>query len=425
MGASLADQSYAVVDCETTGLFPGAHHRIIEIAVVHVDGGRITNEWSTLVNPDRDLGETGIHGIYARDVADAPRFGDVAGTVLELLGGRVFVAHNARFDSKFVEAELDRTGHDVAPLPVLCTIAMAHRLGLLRGSSRLANCCETVGVAADVRHEALGDARLAAQLLQAFMREASAVGLDALSTFDCPPPPDPIDWPTSQSRREAKPRNAGAAGAQEPAYLSRLAERHMPIDGGYDVNASTYAELLDRALEDRQLSTAEKAELASAAESLGLSGTHLAAAHSSYMDSLCRIAAADGVITDRERRDLELVAGLLGIEDLDQRLEKVAAGHGPAPNGPDGSESQLAGMTVCFTGKLLCEIEGELVTRERAQELAEAAGMVVSRQVTKKVDILVVADPDSLSGKAKRARRYGTRIIAEASFWPLIGVTVS
>jgi DNA polymerase-3 subunit epsilon len=42
----------------------------------------------------------------------------------------------------------------------------------------------------------------------------------------------------------------------------------------------------------------------------------------------------------------------------------------------------------------------------------------------KSLDILVVADPHTASGKAKKARQYGTRIIAEAAFWPLIGVTV-
>lgn len=72
MKTSLADQPYAVVDCETTRLFPGAHHRIVEIAVLNIDSGRVTNEWSTLLNPDRDLGETDIHGIYAADAWTHP-----------------------------------------------------------------------------------------------------------------------------------------------------------------------------------------------------------------------------------------------------------------------------------------------------------------------------------------------------------------
>jgi DNA polymerase-3 subunit epsilon len=48
--------------------------------------------------------------------------------------------------------------------------------------------------------------------------------------------------------------------------------------------------------------------------------------------------------------------------------------------------------------------------------------LVIANGVTKSLDVLVVADPDTLSGKATKARAYGTRIVAEAAFWPAIGV---
>jgi DNA polymerase-3 subunit epsilon len=64
------------------------------------------------------------------------------------------------------------------------------------------------------------------------------------------------------------------------------------------------------------------------------------------------------------------------------------------------------------------------LTRAEAELLAVAAGLVISANVTKKLDILVVADPDTQSGKAKKARQYGTRIMAERTFWPSIGVRV-
>ena len=51
--------------------------------------------------------------------------------------------------------------------------------------------------------------------------------------------------------------------------------------------------------------------------------------------------------------------------------------------------------------------------------------MVVAPRVTKKLDMLVVADPDSLSGKARKAREYGVRIVAETAYWSMIGVEVS
>jgi len=57
-------------------------------------------------------------------------------------------------------------------------------------------------------------------------------------------------------------------------------------------------------------------------------------------------------------------------------------------------------------------------------EEAKKAGMIVKNGVVKKLDLLVVADPNSMSGKAKKAREYGIRIIAESEFWRKLGVQV-
>jgi DNA polymerase-3 subunit epsilon len=66
---------YTVIDLETTGLFPQKHDRVVEMAVVYLsDQGQTHGEWTTLVNPERDLGPTSIHGIKARDVLSAPTF---------------------------------------------------------------------------------------------------------------------------------------------------------------------------------------------------------------------------------------------------------------------------------------------------------------------------------------------------------------
>jgi NAD-dependent DNA ligase len=59
----------------------------------------------------------------------------------------------------------------------------------------------------------------------------------------------------------------------------------------------------------------------------------------------------------------------------------------------------LVGLTVCFTGSLNNWLEGQPITRERAEQLATSAGLVVAPRVTKGLDLLVVADPDTLSSK--------------------------
>src|SRR3990170_8268659 len=69
---------FAVVDVETTGLYPGGHDRILEISIVRTRWtGEVLDEYVTLVNPQRDVGPTSIHGITARDVVSAPPFEEV------------------------------------------------------------------------------------------------------------------------------------------------------------------------------------------------------------------------------------------------------------------------------------------------------------------------------------------------------------
>jgi len=114
---------YAVIDFETTGLFPQKHDRVVEIAVVLLNvQGELEREWSSLVNPERDVGPTHIHGIHARDVLGAPTF-RVVGHVLDSVRERTIVAHNAVFDSRFLDYELTRAGWpEPRPLSAVCTM---------------------------------------------------------------------------------------------------------------------------------------------------------------------------------------------------------------------------------------------------------------------------------------------------------------
>ena len=94
----------------------------------------------TLVNPGRDVGARHIHGITAEDVAHAPMFG-LTGYLGDLVQGRVFVAHNASFDLRFIEAEFDAVGLDVDidQANCLCTMSLASQF-LPSASRRLGIC---------------------------------------------------------------------------------------------------------------------------------------------------------------------------------------------------------------------------------------------------------------------------------------------
>ncbi|MCS7159253.1 MAG: BRCT domain-containing protein [Gemmatales bacterium] len=190
-----------------------------------------------------------------------------------------------------------------------------------------------------------------------------------------------------------------------------------------------YGALLDRVLEDRLVTDSEADALLEMAAKWGLSGEQIRFAHREYLNQLAVAALADGVVTEAERRDLELVARLLGQDarNLDEILHEAAAKIARAPGPttpPQVPADSLTGKRVCFTGELRCRYHGELITRELAEELATKAGLIVMDSVTKKLDLLVVADPNSQSAKAKKARQYGIRIMHESVFWKAIGVPV-
>ena len=123
---TIADSEFAVLDVETTGLFPEATHRIVEVGIVHLNGSlEVIDEWASVVNPDRDLGPTHIHGITGAMVKDAPPFSEVADDLVHRLHGRVLRAHNASFDIRFLRAEFQRLNLSIPSLATVDTYALS------------------------------------------------------------------------------------------------------------------------------------------------------------------------------------------------------------------------------------------------------------------------------------------------------------
>ncbi|WP_299615140.1 DNA polymerase III subunit epsilon [Pelagibius sp.] len=102
-----------VLDTETTGLDPAAGHRVVEVAGLellnHMPTGRTFREY---INPERDMPEEAekIHGLSAAFLADKPRFAEIAQPFLDFIGEAKLVIHNAQFDMKFLNAELNAAG---------------------------------------------------------------------------------------------------------------------------------------------------------------------------------------------------------------------------------------------------------------------------------------------------------------------------
>jgi DNA polymerase III subunit epsilon len=160
----------AIVDVETTGSDP-ATDRITEIAVLQADGIALTAQWSTLLNPGTSIpgAVQALTGITQEMVDAAPRFAQIADELYERLAGRVFVAHNARFDYGFLRREFERAGLRYLA-KTLCTVRLSRRLYPGAAGHDLDSLIERHGLDCEARHRALPDAgalwqfmRLAAQ----------------------------------------------------------------------------------------------------------------------------------------------------------------------------------------------------------------------------------------------------------------------
>lgn len=170
----------ACVDLETTGGH-AFRDRVIEAGIVLLSDGEVVEEYSTLVNPGVRIpwAIQQFTGISEAMVADAPPFAAVCDELLRRLEGRLFVAHNARFDYGFLRSEFQRLG-----LPfrarVLCTVRLSRALTPGERGHNLDAVMQRHGIECSARHRALGDARVLADFLAIARRRWPRDRLDAL-----------------------------------------------------------------------------------------------------------------------------------------------------------------------------------------------------------------------------------------------------
>jgi len=378
----------AVVDVETTGLFKG--DRIIEVAAVVLNRrGEIIDEYDTLIDPQRDVGPTDIHGITASMVSVAPTFQEVAAALGSRLHGAILVAHNLSFDMRMLAGEFERLGATLVGGDGICTLrATGERLNIA---------CERFGVALEAHHRALADARATAQLLMRVLDEEPSGTPAALNGLDCPLNPRTL-------RREA------IAGPANTPLARIVASTRYPTSDG---KVLSYLDALDWALDDLVITQLEAEQLQRLSRELGLSRKQVMEAHERYLDMLIASARRDGVITSDEHNLMMAVASALGLGNVDiPSITPLAAA--PA--------SIQSGTRVCFTGTAVGPT-GEKIGRAELEAAASSAGLQPVRNVTKKsCDLLVAADPASCSGKARKARSCGIPVISILAFCAELGL---
>ena len=375
---------FAVIDCETTGF--GKNDRIVEFALVLIDGTSLEtiDEFDTLVNPERDVGKTQIHGITAGMVSAAPTIDEVIPAIEDLITGSVLVAHNLSFDMRMLSQECDRVDATLRKGSGLCTYKMS--------GMKLVSAASNLGLNISNHHRALEDARLAAEIfLRLFDNEdSSPATLKAAKK--------------SSSNRSFHTLRREAVTDLRTTPLKRLLERSF-IPSASDAVGEYFA-ILDLALGDLTLSDEESSELRALQSSLGLVDSRINELHLAYLDSVTRAALRDGHLSSDEAQLIQTIADLLSIKSYEM----------PFVESESPTFDLRCGSRVCFTGEFV-DNGGKHISRDELEMLAARLGYQAVSNVSKKgCDAVLAADPNSQSGKCKKAREYQIPVISISDF---------
>lgn len=394
----------AVLDFETTGF--GSTDRVIEIGVVLLDPQlREEGRWETLVQPDRDIPNTFVHNLSATDVRGAPVFSEVAQSLIDMLEGRTLIAHNASFECRFLRSEFQRLGiawPEYGPW-VADSKVMAQKV-LGKQAGRLEDALRILGIDNALAHSALSDAVATADMVRELAaREPSLdLGKDVLRLG--PVELAPSKPPVIRARAGQVPHTITPASQWVRGLAQALPAAHDPA-------VQHYREAVAQALADRQLTDAELAHLHQIAQQQGLDRDDTAQVHEVFMRQLAVEAWADGVVTPDEHALLLSLAQSLGVGEA-AVAELLSDAHISATALAGENLRLLRGDRIALTGTM--DLSREEWTR-RALSLGIEVGGVVKR-----TKLLVAANPDTRSGKAKKARVYGVPIISEAVFARLL-----
>jgi DNA polymerase III subunit epsilon len=424
---AVSETLFAVVDLETTGLSARGQDRIVEVSIELFNArGQTFESLTSLVQPGRSVGAYWIHGISDDDVSEAPSFEVLAERIHGLLRGTVVVGHNVAFDISFLRAAFERAGMQ---LPVDAFVADTMRLAPcfypqlgVEYDRRLPTCCDVMGIGSGTNHRAAGDAAATRAVFDRCLqlgekrgwRTLSDFGIESLRTV----------WrPGAAARRlqSSSPcwnERVEVGLPDEPSPLRSVIQTiPAEFEAASSADAVTeYRTLLERVVEDRLVTDEEVAVLRQAALATRLTRQALIDVH-------CEMLADQASCSQSGDGDLERLAWALDLTDQDVRaaIRRAPDQPGKSRATADDVRGRSEGKVVSFTGALNGEIHGLPITRLQAAALAEASGFTFSPNVTKRVDILVVANPDSQSAKGLKARATGIQVVAEQVFWRRLG----
>jgi len=167
------DAPFSLIDFETSGFQPGSA-RILEVAVTKIDSeGKVLEEYSTLINPgDGNVGRSDIHRITSGMIKNAPRISEVVGDLIRILDSSIVVAHNARFEEKFLQSAFREAGISHPVIPTIDTLWLSRQV-LRLPNYKLGTIISEFGYDFKDAHTALGDVRAMSKILPQMLSRAT------------------------------------------------------------------------------------------------------------------------------------------------------------------------------------------------------------------------------------------------------------
>jgi DNA polymerase III subunit epsilon len=185
-------QREIVLDTETTGVDPTSGHRVIEIGCIELLGGMKSGKFfHTYLNPERDIPDEAyrIHGLSLEFLIDKPLFAEKVEDFLEFITDSPLIIHNAAFDLRFLNAELDRLGFPSLDHGRAVDTVLMARKKFPGSPANLDALCKrfNIDASARTRHGALLDAELLAEVyFELLGGRQSMLALDPLANASGP-----------------------------------------------------------------------------------------------------------------------------------------------------------------------------------------------------------------------------------------------
>ncbi len=178
------DTTYCVLDLETTGFSP-VTEKITEIGAMKLQGGKVIDEFSCFVNPEKPIPARVVEVTNITDdmVRDAETIDKILPELLKFIEGSVLVAHNAEFDINFLKHNASELGHEF-DYTYVDTLSLAKELFPGYKTYKLGRIAKNLGITVEVAHRALDDVATTVKVFNVMLEKLKERGAESLDDIE-------------------------------------------------------------------------------------------------------------------------------------------------------------------------------------------------------------------------------------------------